>query len=139
MPAPVRQLGSRPGSLGSFIGATLNRPIITLELPKDAGQDQDQLWKTYGEALSVRRSDTKRSHLPPGFEHQFWLTLQANSKSFCTTDGGCAHHTVPRPSQGVLRPERFSSSSRDSPCVCRALSAAAADASSCATKSSQWS
>jgi murein peptide amidase A len=28
-PLPVKQLGSRPGSLGSFVGATLNRPIIT--------------------------------------------------------------------------------------------------------------
>jgi protein MpaA len=50
-PLPVKQLGSRPGSLGSFVGSTLRRPIITWELPKDAPTDADQLWTTYGEAL----------------------------------------------------------------------------------------
>jgi protein MpaA len=50
-PLPVRKLGSRPGSLGSFVGTTLERPIITWELPKDAGMNADSLWKTYGEAL----------------------------------------------------------------------------------------
>lgn len=48
---PLKKLGSRPGSLGSFVGTTLGRPIITLELPKDAGMDPDTLWKEYGEAL----------------------------------------------------------------------------------------
>ena len=48
---PVKHLGSRPGSLGSFVGLTLGRPIITLELPKDAGMDGDVLWKEYGDAL----------------------------------------------------------------------------------------
>lgn len=48
---PLKKLGSRPGSLGSFVGVTLGRPIITLELPKDAGMDPDTLWKEYGEAL----------------------------------------------------------------------------------------
>jgi len=48
---PVKHLGSRPGSLGSFVGLTLARPIITLELPEDAGMDGDVLWKEYGEAL----------------------------------------------------------------------------------------
>jgi protein MpaA len=33
---PVSKLGSRPGSLGSFVGLTLQRPIITLELPAQA-------------------------------------------------------------------------------------------------------
>ena len=50
-PLPVRKLGSRPGSLGSFVGTTLKRPIITWELPKDAGMNADTLWKTYGAAL----------------------------------------------------------------------------------------
>lgn len=50
-PLPVNKLGSRPGSLGSFVGNTLQRPIITWELPEDAGMDGDVLWKTYGEAL----------------------------------------------------------------------------------------
>jgi protein MpaA len=48
---PVKHLGSRPGSLGSFMGLTLGRPIITLELPKDAGMDGDVLWEEYGDAL----------------------------------------------------------------------------------------
>ncbi len=50
-PLPVKQLGSRPGSLGSFVGTTLHRPIVTWELPKDASMDGDELWETYGEAL----------------------------------------------------------------------------------------
>jgi len=48
---PVKVVGSRPGSLGSFVGLTLNKPIITLELPEDAGMDGPTLWKEYGEAL----------------------------------------------------------------------------------------
>lgn len=32
---PLRKLGARPGSLGSFVGLTLGRPIVTLELGKD--------------------------------------------------------------------------------------------------------
>lgn len=50
-PLPVKKLGGRPGSFGSFVGETLGKPIITLELPKDAGMDADQLWQTYGKAL----------------------------------------------------------------------------------------
>jgi len=52
-PLPVKKLGGRPGSLGSFVGDTLQKPIITLELPKDAGMDARQLWKTYGQSLIV--------------------------------------------------------------------------------------
>ncbi len=48
---PVKVVGSRPGSLGSFVGLTLNKPIITLELPEDAGMDGPTLWKEYGDAL----------------------------------------------------------------------------------------
>ncbi|MGD9634530.1 MAG: DUF2817 domain-containing protein [Pirellulales bacterium] len=50
-PLPVKQLGSRPGSLGSFVGNTLERPIITWELPEKVPTDADELWKRYGEAL----------------------------------------------------------------------------------------
>jgi protein MpaA len=50
-PLPVKQLGSRPGSLGSFVGNTLHRPIITWELPKDAPMDGKALWEAYGGAL----------------------------------------------------------------------------------------
>jgi murein peptide amidase A len=48
---PVKVVGSRPGSLGSFVGLTLQKPIITLELPEDAGMDGPTLWGEYGEAL----------------------------------------------------------------------------------------
>ena len=48
-PLPATQLGSRLGSLGSFVGTTLNRPITTWELPKDAPMDGAALWKTHGE------------------------------------------------------------------------------------------
>lgn len=50
-PLPVKQLGSRPGSLGSFVGNTLHRPIVTWELPERVSSDADELWTTYGKAL----------------------------------------------------------------------------------------
>lgn len=50
-PLKVKKLGGRPGSFGSFVGETLGKPIITLELPKDAGMDGPTLWKQYGQAL----------------------------------------------------------------------------------------
>ncbi|MGI9427008.1 MAG: DUF2817 domain-containing protein [Bythopirellula sp.] len=48
---PVKKLGGRPGSFGSFVGETLGKPIVTLELPEDAGMDAKQLWETYGKAM----------------------------------------------------------------------------------------
>jgi murein peptide amidase A len=49
---PVKRIGSRPGSLGSFAGETLGIPIITLELPKEAkGRDATSLWNDYGKML----------------------------------------------------------------------------------------
>jgi hypothetical protein len=48
---PFKQVGSRPGSLGSFVGLTMGKPIVTVELPGDAGMDGDKLWKEYGEAM----------------------------------------------------------------------------------------
>ena len=49
---PVKRLGSRPGSLGSYAGITLNVPIITVELPKSAtDMDGDTLWEKYGMML----------------------------------------------------------------------------------------
>lgn len=50
-PLPVKKLGGRPGSFGSFVGETLGKPIITLELPKDAVMDADSLWDQYGDAM----------------------------------------------------------------------------------------
>ncbi|QDT67946.1 murein peptide amidase A [Planctomycetes bacterium MalM25] len=49
---PVKKLGGRPGSLGSYVGVTLGRPIITLELPKHAeDRPAEELWRDYGPAL----------------------------------------------------------------------------------------
>lgn len=49
---PVRKLGGRPGSLGSYVGESLGRPIITLELRRgDHERSVDELWDDYGAAL----------------------------------------------------------------------------------------
>ena len=49
---PVKKLGGRPGSLGSYVGVTLGRPIITLELPKGVEElGAEKLWEDYGAAL----------------------------------------------------------------------------------------
>jgi protein MpaA len=49
---PVKKLGARPGSLGSYAGLTLGIPIITLELPRSADLLSEQaLWQQYGKAL----------------------------------------------------------------------------------------
>ena len=51
-PLPVKKLGSRPGSLGSFAGVEQDIPIITMELLKeDSELSADQLWNKYGYAL----------------------------------------------------------------------------------------
>ena len=49
---PVNKLGSRPGSMGSFVGVEQNIPIITMELAKDVNRlTSIQLWNSYGQAL----------------------------------------------------------------------------------------
>jgi protein MpaA len=49
---PIRKLGAQPGSLGSYAGLTLQIPIITFELPRNAdGLSEDSLWQRYGSAL----------------------------------------------------------------------------------------
>ena len=49
---PVKKLGSRPGSLGSFAGVEQKIPIITMELAKeDSDLTDTQLWTQYGYAL----------------------------------------------------------------------------------------
>jgi protein MpaA len=49
---PVKKLGARPGSLGSYAGVTLGIPIITLEmLPTDSQSGPQTLWNRYGKAL----------------------------------------------------------------------------------------
>ena len=49
---PVKKLGSRPGSMGSFVGVEQSIPIITMELAKeDSELSAAQLWSSYGQAL----------------------------------------------------------------------------------------
>jgi protein MpaA len=50
----AKRLGSRPGSLGSWVGETLGIPIITIELPKDVERlGEQELWKRYGAMFAV--------------------------------------------------------------------------------------
>lgn len=49
---PVKKLGPEPGSLGSYIGLTLKKPIITVELPRNADKlSEHALWQKYGQML----------------------------------------------------------------------------------------
>jgi len=49
---PVKKLGARPGSLGSYAGLELGIPIITFEMTQaDSGLDSATLWQKYGKAL----------------------------------------------------------------------------------------
>ena len=49
---PVKKLGARPGSLGSYAGVTLGIPIITFEmLAADSQLNAQELWGKYGRAL----------------------------------------------------------------------------------------
>ncbi len=49
---PVRKLGARPGSFGSFAGEKLGIPVITLELERaDDDLTTEQLWQRYGAAM----------------------------------------------------------------------------------------
>ena len=49
---PVKKLGGRPGSLGSYAGDTLKIPIITVELAgPDSALDTPTLWNKYGRML----------------------------------------------------------------------------------------
>ncbi len=49
---PVKKLGAKPGSLGSYAGVDLDIPIITFEMRQnDSKLDSDTLWRRYGKAL----------------------------------------------------------------------------------------
>jgi protein MpaA len=49
---PVRKLGGRPGSLGSYAGLTLGIPIVTVELRRSAtGRPHVELWREHGRML----------------------------------------------------------------------------------------
>lgn len=50
----IHRLGSRSGSLGSFVGKDLQLPIITLEIPDYANdRSSDWLWNRYGPLLQA--------------------------------------------------------------------------------------
>jgi len=49
---PLKKVGARPGSLGSYIGLELNKPIITVEMTKDDSKASEaQLWHDYKDML----------------------------------------------------------------------------------------
>lgn len=49
---PLKKLGSRPGSLGSYAGLSLGIPIITLEIPRTPDdRDGPSLWNRYGKMM----------------------------------------------------------------------------------------
>lgn len=49
---PLKKLGARPGSLGSYAGETLGIPIVTFEMERsDTQLNAEQLWQRYGKAL----------------------------------------------------------------------------------------
>ena len=49
---PVKRLGAKPGSLGSYAGVDLGIPIITFEMRQnDSELDSETLWRRYGKAL----------------------------------------------------------------------------------------
>ncbi len=50
----VHRLGSRSGSLGTFVGVEMGCPIITLEIPNQANdRDSQWLWDHYGVLLET--------------------------------------------------------------------------------------
>ncbi|MFT5463548.1 MAG: protein MpaA [Planctomycetota bacterium] len=48
---PVKRLGGRPGSLGTWLGQERGIPTITLELPRRVDADPEAHWERYGPAL----------------------------------------------------------------------------------------
>jgi protein MpaA len=49
---PIKKLGAKPGSLGSFTGEELKIPTITFELPEAAkSMSATALWEQYGRSL----------------------------------------------------------------------------------------
>ena len=48
---PVRRLGGRPGSLGTWLGIERGVPTITFELPRRMEADAEANWDRYGPAL----------------------------------------------------------------------------------------
>lgn len=62
---PVRKLGAKPGSLGSYVGLELGLPIVTVELPRSASRlANDELWHRYGGMLLVAVRAEPRAGAP---------------------------------------------------------------------------
>ena len=60
----VKRLGSRPGSLGSYVGLDRATAIITVELPREASAlEEEELWQRYGRMLLT--AIVFPAHLPP--------------------------------------------------------------------------
>lgn len=61
---PLKKLGARPGSLGSYAGVERQIPTVTLELPRSAsGLTPEALWRRYGDALLAAVSYTAERHV----------------------------------------------------------------------------
>lgn len=64
-PLPVKKLGSRPGSLGSFAGVEQKIPIVTMELAESDSQlPTTELWSKYGYALLAAITYPQPPHVP---------------------------------------------------------------------------
>jgi len=51
---PVKKLGGRDGSLGSYASTVLNIPVVTLEFPKSATSlSESELWARYGRVMTA--------------------------------------------------------------------------------------
>lgn len=48
---PVKRIGARPGSLGSYAGETEKIPTITFSLHRDIAKKPEKLWERYGNAV----------------------------------------------------------------------------------------
>jgi protein MpaA len=49
---PVRKIGEKPGSLGSYGGLILGIPVITFEMTQtDSSLNSNALWQKYGDSL----------------------------------------------------------------------------------------
>ena len=49
---PVKKLGGRPGSMGSWVGIDLGIPIVTVELPRSADRlSAAERWDRWGRML----------------------------------------------------------------------------------------
>jgi protein MpaA len=53
-PMELSRMGSRPGSLGSYVGLDLQRPILTIELPASARHlSDDEAWQLYSPLIQA--------------------------------------------------------------------------------------